>query len=492
MATWKKVVVSGSGISQLANDSGYVLSTTVPNTYSTASAGGTILISNSTTGSLSFVSSSGQGLTLVGSTSPNTITFGLSAIPNASLLNPSVLIGGQTITLGAAATTTLTGLTSVTATSFTGSFTGSHFGILTGTSSYATQALTSSYSNTSTSASYAVSASWAPSAGGTVTSVSASGTVSGITLGGGPITTSGTLTLGGTISGLTNSNLSGTAGITNANLATPSLMIGTTGIALGATGSSLAGLTSVTATNFTGTASYASVAPYSGLTGIPSGLVSGSSQVTYSGLTGIPSGIISSSAQLPTGTVSGSSQITYSGLTGIPVNIVSASVLSSATQGTALLTTNGVAGTTIGLGLQTTDSPTFTNLVVNGNFSVLGTTTSINTANLNVADQFILVSSGSANNSTDGGIVVDRGAYAAQNTAFGYDSTTFRWGLQNGLADLTNTIDLGAGSQGVSGSFIAHVFTETTHGATKPTTGEFVVPGAIYTTAAAGDIWIYS
>ncbi len=37
-------------------------------------------------------------------------------------------------------------------------------------------------------------------------------------------------------------------------------------------------------------------------------LVSGSSQITYSGLTGIPSGIISGSAQLPSGTVSGSSK----------------------------------------------------------------------------------------------------------------------------------------------------------------------------------------
>ena len=90
---------------------------------------------------------------------------------------------------------------------------------------------------------------------------------------------------------------------------------------------------------------------YSGLTGIPSGiisgssqvsfngivdkptLVSGSSQITYSGLTGIPSGIVSGSSQvtysgltgIPSGIVSGSSQITYSGLTGIPSGIVSGS-----------------------------------------------------------------------------------------------------------------------------------------------------------------------
>jgi hypothetical protein len=98
------------------------------------------------------------------------------------------------------------------------------------------------------------------SGGGTVTSVGGTGTVNGISLSG-TVTTSGNLTLGGTLSGITNSNLSGTAGITNANLANPSLMIGTTNIALGATGSSLVGLTSVTATSLTGslqgTASYA-------------------------------------------------------------------------------------------------------------------------------------------------------------------------------------------------------------------------------------------
>ena len=53
---------------------------------------------------------------------------------------------------------------------------------------------------------------------------------------------------------------------------------------------------------------------FSGITDIPS-LVSGSSQITYSGLNGIPSGI-----------VSGSSQISYGGITDIPSGIVSSSI----------------------------------------------------------------------------------------------------------------------------------------------------------------------
>ena len=343
MATWKKVVVSGSNISQLNNDANYLTAGTlvVPNGFSTASFNGINLLADSLTGSLNFASSSGQGLTISASAGSDTLTFGLAAIPNSSLLNSGSIIGNTVVNLGTTVTT-IAGLVSVTSTGFSGSFSGS----LEGTGSYATQALS---------------------------------------------------------------------------------------------------------------ASFASTAPYSGLSGVPSGIVSGSSQVA---------------ALLPAGTVSGSS-------------------LSSPSQGNAILTTNGVAGSTIGLGLTTSDSPTFTNLNLSGDLTVLGTTTTIQTNNLLVEDQFILVSSGSANNSTDGGIVVDRGAYAAGNTALGYDATSFRWGLQNGLADPTNTVDLGAASGGVSGSFLAHVFTEAVHGATKPTTGEFAVAGAIYT-ATNEDIFIYS
>lgn len=59
------------------------------------------------------------------------------------------------------------------------------------------------------------------------------------------------------------------------------------------------------------------------------GLISGSSQVSYTGLSNVPSGIISGSAQvisaLPSGTVSGSSQISYTGLTNVPSGLVSGS-----------------------------------------------------------------------------------------------------------------------------------------------------------------------
>jgi hypothetical protein len=79
------------------------------------------------------------------------------------------------------------------------------------------------------------------SGSGTVTSVGTAGSVNGITLTGGPITSTGTVTLGGTLSNILNNQL-----------ANSSLTIGSTNISLGGTVSTLAGLTSVTATNFIG------------------------------------------------------------------------------------------------------------------------------------------------------------------------------------------------------------------------------------------------
>jgi hypothetical protein len=74
------------------------------------------------------------------------------------------------------------------------------------------------------------------------------------TLAGSETLTNKTIAAGSnTISGLTNSNLSGSAGITNANLANSSVTVGSTSISLGATATTIAGLSSVTSTSFVGT-----------------------------------------------------------------------------------------------------------------------------------------------------------------------------------------------------------------------------------------------
>jgi len=183
------------------------------------------------------------------------------------------------------------------------------------------------------------------SGGGTVTSVSTAGTVSGITLTGGPITGAGTITLGGSISGLTNSNLSGTAGITNANLANSSVTIGSTAISLGSTSTTLAGLTSVTSTNFTGsllgTASWATNVVNNGVTS-----VGGTGTVNGITLTGT----VTSTGNLTLGgTLSGigNSQLTNSSIT-IGSTAISLGGTSTTLAGLTSVTSTSFTGSLLG------------------------------------------------------------------------------------------------------------------------------------------------
>jgi hypothetical protein len=383
MANWKKVVVSGSNVSQLNNDAGYLTAGTITqaNGFATASFDGTNLLADSITGSLNFASSSTQGLTISANAGTDTLTFGLAAIPNSSLANSAITIAGTSTSLGG----------SITAAT-----------ILSGT---------------------------------------------------------------GTVSGSSQISYSGITGVP-------------AGIVSGST--QVAAL-------------------------LPAGTVSGSSQVSFSGITGVPAGL-----------VSGSSQISYSGITGVPANIVSASVLSSPGQGQALLTTNGVAGSTIDLGLETGDSPTFAgvtagnitvgvtndntigvtgdlsidtsggtvtindNLVVTNNLTVQGTASFQNTTNLEVADRFILMASGS-NTTGDGGIVVQQGT---QNIgeAFAWDSGVSRWGVTGSFTanNASYTPD----------AFMAAV---TTAAGTSPApASRYNAVGNIYVSSGDESIWIYS
>lgn len=375
MANWKKVIVSGSNISQLNNDAGYVTqgSFVESNAFATASFNGTNILADSKSGALNFASGSGQGLTISADAGTDTLTFGLSAIPNNSLANSSITIAGNSTALG-----------------------------------------------------------------GTVTQAQ---------------------------------------------------ILAGSGV-------------------------------WSGSAQLPAGVVSGSSQVSYTGLSNIPAGIVSSSAQvtslLPTGTVSGSSQITYSGISGIPSGIVSSSVLSSPGQGQVLLTTNGTAGSTIDLGLETTDSPTFAgvtagniaisiandniievtgdltintsgntvtindNLIVSNNLTVQGTASFQQTTNLEIADRFILMASGSTTTG-DGGIVVQQ---ATQNVGelFGWDAATSRWALTGSFTANQSAFTPEA--------YMAAVVTAA--GTTPSVISKYTAVGNMYISSGDESIWIYS
>ena len=482
MATWKKVVVSGSNVSQLVNDAGYLTSVTAQAAFATASYDGTLLLANGANGNLTFASSSGQGLNISANSGTDTLTFGLSAIPNASLANSAV-----TVTAG-------NGLTDGGSVSLGGSTT-----LNVGAGTHITVNANDIAVNTTT---------LIPAISGSILT---------------------------TVSGDIAITAQGVATIQANSVALGTDTTGNYAAAVSAGSGIFVGGTAGEGTTFTVSADSASMATYFRQDAYAN--VSGDITINSSGVAAIGTGVIVN-ADVNASAAIAASKINFAG-----TSFVSASVLSSPGQGQALLTTNGVAGSTIDLGLETGDSPQFValtltgdaavnggdittsattfnlvnanattvnfagaattlnlgnasgtttiagNAVVQGDFTVNGTTTYLNVTDLFVEDRFITLASGSAT-AGDGGIMIDRGSDAAGNIGYGFDSVTDRWGFQSGLTDSTNTFDP-TSAGGVSGSFVGYVFTEANHGATKPITGEFAVQGAMYT-SNAGDIWIYA
>ena len=197
--------------------------TSVYPTWVTANTGN--LPQKTTSTRLSFVPSTGV-LTATQFTGSGA---GLTSIPNGALTNSSVTIGTTNIALGATSTT-LAGLTSVTSTTFVGSLSGN-----------------ASTATTSTNIAGGLTGNIPYQTGANATSLLATGTSSQVLVSGAIPSWTNTPTLTGT-------NFSS---IPNGALMNSAVTIGTTNIALGATSTTLAGLTSVTATTFSGTATNA-------------------------------------------------------------------------------------------------------------------------------------------------------------------------------------------------------------------------------------------
>jgi len=147
-----------------------------------------------------------------------------------------------------------------------------------------------------------------------------------------------------------------------------------------------------------------------------------------------------------------------------------------------VLTATG-GGTINGEGNLTFDGTTLTitgNEVISGNLTVLGTASFQNTTNLEVADRFILLASGS-NTAGDGGILVQQGT---QNVGelFGFDSGATRWAFTSSFS--------GDSSAFTPDAFVAAAIIGT---GTTPTSApaRYQVGGNIFIGTDEA-IWIYS
>jgi len=217
------------------------------------------------------------------------------------------------------------------------------------------------------------------------------------------------------------------------------------------------------------------------------------SGLTFSGGTfniGSNSIISTGTGSILTGSFSGSFRGDGSGLTGLASNLdISGSngtgiTINLVTQdltigGTANEIETSAAGTTLTIGLPN-DVTIGQDLTVNRNLTVLGTASFQHTEDLDVADRFIRLASGS-NAAGDGGIAIQQ-TNATNAEAFGFDSGATRWGVTGSFDASQNSL--------IPDAYMALAL----EGAgTDPTVvaARYQVKGNIFIGSDEG-IWIYS
>jgi len=426
----------------------------------TNSAGGiSIAASGLGSGTVQSVSATGNenGITLTsdGDSVNPTLTLGgaLANVANSQLSNSSVHIGGTSIALGATGSSiadlTLTGVEA--SGSFTGSFVGSFVGTtdlpdLTDGNGIAD--FTYDGSSTATVAVEADGSTLSVGSGGVkvadagITATQIATSVAGAGLAGGAGTA---LSVGVDDSSIeiTGDTLNVKAGgVSNAMLSSGGqFTLGSTAVTLGGTTGTVAGLTSLTstalvATNITNSGTVANtkitgsftgsfVGDGSGLTGVASTLaISGSSG---NGTVALKTQALSIAAGEGIDTVASNQTITISGEDATSTNKGIASFASAdfAVSSGAVSLQSDI---TIDQDLTVTRDATIgRNALIQGNLVVQGTASFQHAENLDVADRFIRLASGSTAVG-DGGIVVQQDG-AANGEAFAYDAATTRWSM---------------------------------------------------------------
>jgi len=193
-----------------------------------------------------------------------------------------------------------------------------------------------------------------------------------------------------------------------------------------------------------------SAGSYGSTTAVPVITVDAQGRITSAGTQAIATSFDVAADSGTADTVAGGETLTFNGGNGVSTTvssnaiaidiaggIVSASAFSSPSQGTVRATINGVNGGDIDTGLQAADSPTFAGLTINGNsivtgdLTVQGTTTTLSTTNTAIKDKFILLNSGSAN-PDQGGIIIDEGSGTGHGLI--YDEGDGRFGINQSIS----------------------------------------------------------
>ena len=121
-----------------------------------------------------------------------------------------------------------------------------------------------------------------------------------------------------------------------------------------------------------------------------------------------------------------------------------------------------------------------TGVVVTGNLTVNGTTTTVDTTNTQLKDQFLLLASGSSATNVDAGIIVQSGSVAGTGSAFYHDQSDERWSVAKSISSVRT--EATAPTQ-----FVTTVKTDTVN---PDTTSGSYGAGEMHVNTSTGEIWI--
>jgi hypothetical protein len=413
------------------------------------------------------------------------ITNGMLAgsIANAKLVNDSVTIGAHEVALGETVTLAETGFNS-------GSFSGSFQGDFTGTVNIDLADLTAGDGLSGTAYDGQTARTFSVDADGSTLTVAAAGV---------KVTDGGIDTTQLADEAVNTAKISGSsittakiidAQVTNAKLANSAVTVGSTSISLGAAATTIAGLSSVTSTTFvgalTGNASTATEAAGVAANSVALGTdTTGNYVATLGTGTGVTIGSNTGEGSSPTIAVNygssantaaeGDTSVSFLGTT----NEIELSVNTFSTVGAGGSVTIGLPDdVTIGQDLTVARD-----VVISRNLTVAGTASFQNTTDLDVADRFIRMASGS-NAAGDGGIVIQQGSNGL-GQAFAFDNASGaagRWGVKSDFDPSTNTITPDA---------FMPVAIEGSDNVPTNAAAQYQNKGNIFV-GNTGDIWIFS